>query len=336
MMKTPEVIDAVILWVDGNDPKWQEEKAKYQIGNYQEASDSKYRDWGTLKYLFRGIEKYAPWIRKIHFVTCGHYPKWLDLKCSKLHFVQHKDFIPNEFLPTFSSRSIDLNLHRIEGLSEHFIYFNDDMFLTNYVKPSDFFRNGKPCDILSERPICAGNVVFDHNLLNDMQILSKYFNRKDFKKRNLFKLLNPRYGIIFFYNLIWYFMPFKKFCGLYINHLPMSYQKSTWIKLWELEEQRLTETVQNKFRTITDLNQFIFNFWNLMSGEFAPKNMNRQGKCFQVSSEDNKELYYAIKNNKYKRICINDQCSQKVFENIKDEIINNFEYILPDKSIFER
>ncbi|MEX6253875.1 hypothetical protein [Providencia huaxiensis] len=53
---------------------------------------------------------------KIHFVTCGHYPNWLDINNHKINFVKHSDFIPKEYLPTFNSHTIELNLHRIKGL----------------------------------------------------------------------------------------------------------------------------------------------------------------------------------------------------------------------------
>ena len=335
-MQEQEIIDAVILWVDGNDPKWQAEKAKYQADSHQDGSASRYREWGLLKYIFRGIEKYAPWIRKVHFVTCGHYPEWLNLECPKLHFVKHEDFIPKEYLPTFSSRAIDLNLHRIEGLAEKFIYFNDDMFLTDYVKPEDFFRNDLPCDIFSERPISAGNGIFNHSMLNDMQVLSKYFDRKAVLKENKWKILYPKYGEIFFYNILWYLMPFKNFCGLYYKHLPMSYRKSTWVKLWQLEADVLTETISHKFRSITDVNQFIFNYWQLMSGEFYPMNMKEQGKYFSVTDDDIANLCKAIESNKYKRLCINDVCSQETFEKVKGRVIKSFEQVFVEKSIFER
>ena len=335
-MKNELVIDAVILWVDGADPEWIAERNKYQPDKIQDAGSSRYRDWGMLKYLFRSICKYASWIRTIHFVTCGQKPEWLDLTCEKLHFVKHSDFIPEKYLPTFSSRAIDLNLHKIEGLAEHFIYFNDDMLLTNFVKPTDFFRKGLPCDMFSERPICYSGSVFAHNLLNSIEILSKVYNRKNVLRKNWKKVLNIKYGKIFFYNLIWFFMPYKKFCGLYLCHLPLSYRKSTWKKIWELAPEEMEKTIANKFRTITDLNQFIFVFDTLLSGQFYPMNMDKQGKYFSVVDENNDELYCAITQNRYKRICINDNCEEGIFENARRRIVECLEEILPEKCIFER
>lgn len=149
-----EKVDFVILWVDGNDPEWQASKAKYTADKGQDASANRYREWENLKYWFRGVEKFAPWVNNVYFVTCGHYPEWLNLEHPKLRFVRHEDFIPKECLPTFSSRPIDMNLHRIEELSEHFVYFNDDMFLIDKVEKTDFSE-------MESRVICYANIRWD-------------------------------------------------------------------------------------------------------------------------------------------------------------------------------
>ena len=133
-------IDFVILWVDGNDPEWQSEKAKYDSNiNDDSNSASRYRDWGLLPYWFRGVEKFTPWVNKIHFVTWGHIPEFLKINNPKLNIVKHTDFIPAEYLPTFSSHAIELNIHRIPGLSEKFVYFNDDTFIIRNMDKKAFF-----------------------------------------------------------------------------------------------------------------------------------------------------------------------------------------------------
>ena len=102
-------IDFVVTWVDGNDPAWQQEKQKYTAVN-ADVRVNRYREWDQLKYWFRAVEKYAPWVNKIHFVTWGHLPEWLDTTNPKLNIVNHKDYIPEEYLPTFSSHTIELHL----------------------------------------------------------------------------------------------------------------------------------------------------------------------------------------------------------------------------------
>ena len=138
-------IDFVMPWVDGSDPAWREEFLKYRAlqapqgepacdtgtaAGAVDASEERYRDWDTLRYWFRGVERFAPWVNRIHFITWGHLPAWLDTAHPKLHVVRHADYIPSPYLPTFNSCPIELNMHRIEGLAEHFVYFNDDTFLS--------------------------------------------------------------------------------------------------------------------------------------------------------------------------------------------------------------
>ena len=143
-------IDFVMIWVDGADPAWRAEKNKYDSSDERgDNTEIRYRSWDNLQYWFRGIEKFAPWVNRIHFVTWGHLPAWINKNNPKLNIVNHKDYIPEKYLPTFNANTIELNLHRIKGLSEQFVYFNDDMFVTAPVKPEDFFRNGRFFDLLA-------------------------------------------------------------------------------------------------------------------------------------------------------------------------------------------
>ena len=113
-------IDFVIPWVDGSDREWQKEKQRYSGNLAQDDRDIRFRDWGMLKYWFRGVEKYAPWVNNIYFVTCGHLPSWLNTSHPKLKIIRHSDYMPADYLPTFSSHPIELNMHRIKDLSEYF------------------------------------------------------------------------------------------------------------------------------------------------------------------------------------------------------------------------
>ena len=95
-----KVIDIVVPWVDGNDPIWQEDKKKFADDSDGDKRIIRYRDWEMLPYWFRGVEKYLPWVRKIHFITYGHLPEWLNIKNPKLNIVNHRDYIPDKYMPT--------------------------------------------------------------------------------------------------------------------------------------------------------------------------------------------------------------------------------------------
>ena len=140
-------IDFVITWVDGNDPEWRMKKESFlpQVDNNMN-SESRYRDWEILKYWFRSVEKNAPWVNNIFLITEGHLPNWLNVNHDKLRIIKHSDYISDEYLPTFNSNVIEINISKLPDLSEHFVLFNDDMFINAPVNPDDFFKNGLPRD----------------------------------------------------------------------------------------------------------------------------------------------------------------------------------------------
>lgn len=146
-------MDAVITFVDGNDPFW---KKDYELFTNKPVMEKRFRDWGTLKYLLRGIEVMMPFVRKV-FIVVSHpsqIPSWVNR--DNLDVVLHKDIIPEEFLPTFNSTTIEMFLHRIPGLDEKYLYFNDDMFPVSECKESDFFRDGKPVIFMKKHLLASG------------------------------------------------------------------------------------------------------------------------------------------------------------------------------------
>jgi UDP-N-acetylglucosamine-lysosomal-enzyme len=97
-------------------------------------SDNRYRDSEELRYSLRSLVRFAPWIRHIYLVTDNQIPYWLDLSHPRLTVVPHSDIFPNKsHLPVFSSPAIEAHIHRIPGLSQRFIYFNDDVMLGNII-----------------------------------------------------------------------------------------------------------------------------------------------------------------------------------------------------------
>lgn len=324
-------IDFVIIWVDGNDQEWQKEKDKYSPNKNTDSRNIRYRDWDNLKYWFRGVEKFAPWVNKIYFVTCGHYPEWLNKDNPKLVCVKHSDYMPKEYLPTFSSIPIELNIHRIKGLSEQFVYFNDDMFITNYVTPKDFFKNGKPCDMAILNPITAEDHTYASNIFNNMSIINKHFKKNKTIKKNYNKFLNIKYGKYNIRSLLC--LPWSKIIGFYEPHHCNAYLKSTFNLVWNKEFKVLDKTSKNKFRSPQDINQYIFKYWQYCTGNFSP-NKNEK-KSIRVLENIEDACKY-IKTKKYKMLCLNDSDSKENFEEAKKRINEAFETILPEKSSFEK
>ena len=150
-------IDAVITWVDGNDPKHKAKLNNCLDGGKREnipgADITRFGSINEIKYCVLSILKFAPFIRNIYIITDNQnpnlgnvikelFPNRLDSIC----IVDHKEIFEGyeQFLPTFNSRTIETLMWRIKGLSDKFIFFNDDFFIVNDIKREDWFRNGRP------------------------------------------------------------------------------------------------------------------------------------------------------------------------------------------------
>lgn len=158
---TLQQIDVVYTWVNGSDTKFLLELQRYSRVNLsgdRDVSEQRFSDKYELKFSLRSLEKFAPWVRHVFIVTNGQIPYWLNLDYEKVTVVHHKEIFPNSYdLPTFSSPAIESHLHRIPGLSERFIYFNDDVFLGTETYIDDFYSNSKGFLIYMawSLPMCA-------------------------------------------------------------------------------------------------------------------------------------------------------------------------------------
>ena len=325
-------IDIVVPWVDGGDPKWQEEKKKYKPSYGSDDNINRYRDWGLLPYWFRAVEKYAPWIRRIHFVTWGHIPPWLNTENEKLHIVKHIDFIPEQYLPVFSCNPIELNMHRIEGLAEHFIYANDDFLFNAPCSPEDYFKDGKPVDIAMEIPFRFMCGQIDHIAGNNMFIINKHFNKKEVELGNKNIWFSPKAPKAALKNL--YMLPCIGFSAFYNPHTMQPFLKSTLEEVWQAEGEKLTETCYNRFRTGEDVTQWLFRYWQMVTGKIVQSEKPR-GKFFSIG-RDNKLIEDAILGHTYKDICLSDDDVNYDFEKEQSFLISLLSQTLPEKSQYEK
>ena len=336
-------IDFIITWVDDSDPAWIAEKRRYSVDRKQESDDScsRYRDWGFLKYCFRGIEKYTPWVNKVFFVTCGHVPDWLNLEAPKLVHVRHDEYIPKEYLPTFSSHPIELNFHRIAELSEHFVYFNDDTLITSETSPDFFFKAGMPVHPTEVKPITTspGNEIYAHILLNDTMTVNKYCDTRKLIWQNTSKWFSLKSHTLNEIRKNLRFSRYHDFPGLRNEHLPVPLLKSTITTMWELEYEKLNQTSLRKFRDIRDVNQYLFRYWEIATNKFVPIKVEDVGKYFPITTEDADKICREIEKQHYHLLCLNDVGQPKdpaEFEKVKNKLLAALDQILPEKSGFER
>lgn len=343
-------IDVVIPWVDGDDILWRAERDFYlsledstERVSCIDARNHRFRSWDTLQYIFRGIEEYMPWVRKVHLVTNGQTPGWLKKEHPKLNLVRHDDYIPKEYLPTFNSHVIELNLHRIPDLSEYFIYFNDDTFIIRPMKETDFFSaDNLPVDQFGLWRIQARyyNDVLPHVCVNNMSLLNQNFSQQQVLRTHRNKLLSPRNGAIHVgLTLLMSTLSRRGFANMVFHHMPAAFLKHTLQSLWDAEPQILHRTSSHKFRSKDDVSQYAARAWQMLCGNFEPRNISGYGKHFTYIVDDFSVVVRAIDTGRYrgrrlKMLCVSDEMIND-FERAKQEIGEALERRLPAQSSFE-
>ena len=332
-MKKP--IDFVVTWVDGNDDVWQKQKAAYTAGGSESyVGVTRYRDWGLMRYWFRGVERFAPWVNKVYFVTCGQTPKWLNTEHPKLKLVSHEEFMPASALPTFNSNAIELGIHRLEGLSEQFVLFNDDVFLINHIKPSMFFMNGLPCDYAALGMFYPGS-EFQHVILNDLLLINENFSKKRCMRENARKWFSFRHPDDAFKNILLYFLGNQCFPAIMNYHNAIPYRKSEFEEMWERFPEKLNETVHHRFRCYEDYSHFLIRYWRLASGQFYPI-LPGYSVNTRIEGDNVSKIADMIAQQKKSEICINDHYTGRNFKKVRARLQQAFEQILPDPSSYEK
>lgn len=329
-------IDFVVTWVNGEDLNWQKKKIFYSSTDTDKNNlntISRYRDFGIFKYWFRSIEKFAPWVNSVFLITDQQIPSWLDINNSKLKIIDHTDYIDSKYLPTFNSNVIELNINKIPELSDCFVLFNDDMFLNSFVSPQDFFENNIPKDLFIESPIIATKGSIAHTLVNDMEIINDYFDKKSFYKTNALKIFNFKIGTKLLRTLA--LIPSKNFSGIWNSHLPVAYNKTTFDEVWKHYGKELETTSNHKFRTAYDYSHWLMRYWQLVSGDYVLQKKNF-GKVYELSTKSIDKVTTEIISSKHKVVCLNDNDSLDNFIRIKESLNNVFEKKFNLKSGFER
>ncbi len=292
-------MDIVITYVNGLDPVWQADYEKY---TNKPIMVKRYRDWGTLKYLLRGIEVNMPFIRNV-FLVVSHetqVPEWADTE--NLKVVLHKDIIPAEYLPTFNSTTIEMFLHKIEGLDEEYIYFNDDMFPVDMCEPTDFFRDGKI--ILGFTRHWFAFDLYKKHCRNSSRLAQKALGQKE-----SLSFLRPQ-------------------------HICSPMLKKECDAVYAAVEDVILKSL-SRTRTPENLNQYLFLDYMYFKGKCIPKKMKK--KHFSVAIASTQSISDFIKNPSRKLVCINDvKLPGNKFETMRDAIIEAFETRLPHKSRFEK
>ncbi len=292
-------MDIVITYVDGNDPVWKQDYEKY---TNVPVMQKRFRDWGTLKYLLRGIEVNMPFVRNVYLVVShpSQVPEWADQ--SDLKVVLHKDIIPADYLPTFNCNPIEMHLHRIEGLDEEYLYFNDDLYPLAPCRPEDFFRDGK------------GVLGFSsHFLVSGMY--KKICRNSDTHARKALGLK-------------------PSFCFMRPQHTCTPMFKSECEQLYSILEQDILASL-TRVRTGENLNQYLFLDYQLYKGRMINEKISNKHYSVAVASPE--KLKSFILSPTRNLMCVNDvHLSEERYLKLRSAMIEAFEMKFPQKSRFEK
>lgn len=345
-MEIEEKIDIVIPWVNDQDVQWKQERSLYSNGFSDDKKDIDkfYRDWNTLLYVFRGIEMFMPWVNKVHLLTYGHVPKWLNMDADKLNVVKHQDFYINpSHLPAFNSQSIEMNFLGIKGLSEKFIYFNDDTLVLKETPISRFYKDNLPLDFIIQNiprqgflyRLLISNDSYVDTMANNLRLINREFSKRKLLKQNPQLFYSSRYSFRsrlynFFFNLLPHYYWFSNY------HFQQPYLKSNIEETYSIYKEEMDMTSSSRFRSKHDVNQYLYRYVRLAKGEFEPYEPN-DTYCMVLSS------YKAfLKNkhriNKVRFFCPNDSphISEEDYIRTKRELTAILNDILPEKCSFEK
>ena len=169
-------IDFVVPMVFPDDAAWRTDFNRYHDGEAR--ANVRFRSWGTEELLISCCERYMPWLHTIYILLYSESQRqpWME-RHEKVRVVYHRDFIPSERLPCFASPCIEMFLHRIPGLSEQFIYANDDMFPLSPLRPDDFFQDGRPCFHVKEKSYPSDPNIFERKCMYQQNMIGSTFGR---------------------------------------------------------------------------------------------------------------------------------------------------------------
>lgn len=324
-----EKIDVVIPWVDNTDKIWRRKAIKYIPE--ENLDGERYRDYDTIKFCIRSIEQNMPWVNHIYLVTDNQAPKWFK-NSNKITIINHDEFIPSEYLPTFNSITITTFLHLIPGISDRFIVFNDDMFVINKTNISDYFTKGLPNDFNIERPI-SPSIINNFYVFNSLYAINSKFNKKSDVKNNMMKRFNFRYGIL---NNIMSFvlLPFSSYLGFYTSHSVQAYLKSSFENSWTIFNEELTNTVKHSLRSKGGVTDWLIRYYQLVSGNFNPSSPKKH-RYYELGSMDIRNIKRALFSKGILDICINDSAMTDDNDDLVEILRINLENKFPNPSSCE-
>ena len=238
-------IDLIYTWVNGSDPAFFREKL-YWLAlsdniDPQSASNVRFFEHDELRYSLRSAKQNVPWINHVYIVTNGQIPSWIDLSNAWISIVTHREIMPLESLPTFNSQAIEANIHKIRGLSEYFLYANDDCFFYRPLSPEFFFSSKGKVKVLK------GGLYFSDEYLQKHQ--------------------NFLYANNVFYSATLLYKKFKVLLRFEVSHNVKAFRKSLYSHCSNRFPEEFNFTTFKKFRAPKCINLSMISYYAIIIGK---------------------------------------------------------------------
>ena len=295
-------IDVIIPYVNGSDQNWIRDFTVTTKTHNPNAV--RYRSWGTLKYLFRGIAKYMPFVRNVILIVSrkSQVPIWLNTE--QVRVVYHEDFIPKKHLPTFNSCTIESYLWNIPDLSDRIIYFNDDFFPVNPLQETDFFTGTTPhiqflfYDSYNKRSLFRSQCRAGSDMIADA------LGKERYKPNGLF-------------------------CP---EHSATPINKEALLQVGNLCKNKL-DSLATTLRMPNNVNQYIYAYYNYYVGNY--KDVTYNFKYLGLLDKNITTVVDEILNGSNQIVCLNDSDTIKNYTKVRNQLIEGFDRKFPNKCKYE-
>lgn len=295
-------IDVIIPYVNSSDTQWLRDYVR--ATHTHNPSPVRYRSWGTLKYLFRGIDNYMPFVRNIILILArpSQLPFWVNR--DNVRIIYHKDFIPEKFLPTFNSCTIESFLWNIPDLSDRIIYFNDDMFPINPLSEQDFFTGDVPNIKFTDVAPYKSNQIFQSQCRSGIDMITKILDLPRFSPG---KIVRP-------------------------YHITSAITKESLDKIAVLGKD-IIPAIVSKLRQVSNVNQYIYSYYQYFTNNYVDKTVSY--KYFAISDKTLSEIIDTISTTDYQMVCLNDSDRIKDYAKTRFKLQQCFERKFPNKCKYE-
>ena len=311
-------IDVVYTWVDGSDPAWAARKAAAQGGmdsgtlNEFASNESRFLSRDELRYSLRSLDMYAGWVRHVYLVTDRQVPAWLDTDNPRITVVDHRDLFGDRGqLPTFNSHAIESQLHHIPGLSDHYLYLNDDVFFGRPVGPDKFFAgNGLAYVFPSTAKIGLGPTgAFDRPVMSGAK------NNRDRVFKTFDRAMTSKF-----------------------KHVPITQRRDVLLELEERFAESFAETARHQFRDPSDISiaASLHHYYAFLTGRAVEVSI-QYFYADIAAPETARRLKRLLRSRDHDVFCLNDHDSSALDPVVQHRMLHTFlTQYFPLPSSFEK